>query len=50
MIDRLSFDAPAGSIGRLVEQMALAEYLQKLIEQRGRHIKVRLAIDSRSWS
>lgn len=40
MIDRVSFDAPAGPIGRLVERLVLGNYLQKLIEQRGYHIKV----------
>ena len=39
MIDRLSFDAPIGPIGRVVERLVLDRYLQKLIMQRGRHIK-----------
>ncbi len=41
MIDRLSFDAPIGPIGRVVERLVLDRYLQKLIMQRGRHIKTR---------
>lgn len=39
MIDRLSFDAPVGVIGRIVERLVLGAYLRKLIEQRGLHIK-----------
>lgn len=40
MIDRISFDAPVGPIGDLVERLILGDYLWKLIDQRGRHIKV----------
>lgn len=39
MIDRLAFDAPVGVIGSVVERLVLDRYLQKLIEQRGEHIK-----------
>jgi ligand-binding SRPBCC domain-containing protein len=39
MRDRLSFDAPAGVVGRIAERLVLARYLEELIEQRGRHTK-----------
>ena len=38
MVDRISFDAPVGPIGRVVERLVLDRYLKKLIAQRGRHI------------
>lgn len=38
MIDRIEFAAPFGPIGRLVERLVLARYLQKLIETRNRHL------------
>lgn len=39
MVDRVSFNAPAGVVGRLAERALLARYLESLIEQRGRHTK-----------
>jgi ligand-binding SRPBCC domain-containing protein len=39
MIDRVSFDAPVGVIGRVVERLVLGRYLQQLIETRGRFLK-----------
>jgi ligand-binding SRPBCC domain-containing protein len=39
MIDRVSFDAPAGVIGRVVERLVLGRYLEQLIETRGRFLK-----------
>lgn len=38
MVDRVEFTAPFGPIGRLVEKLVLARYLQKLIETRNRHL------------
>lgn len=38
MIDRIEFAAPFGPIGRQVERLVLARYLQKLIERRNRHL------------
>lgn len=38
MIDRIEFAAPFGPLGRLVERLVLARYLQKLIESRNRHL------------
>ena len=38
MVDRIGFAAPFGPIGRLVEKLMLARYLQRLIETRNRHI------------
>lgn len=38
MIDRIEFQAPFGPVGRLVEKLVLAGYLQKLIETRNRHL------------
>ncbi|MFG6504547.1 SRPBCC family protein [Microbacterium sp. P05] len=35
MIDRVRFSAPFGLIGRLVEKLVLATYMQRLIEDRG---------------
>lgn len=34
MIDRVSFAAPFGILGRLAERLVLATYMRKLIEQR----------------
>lgn len=34
MIDRVSFAAPLGLLGRIVERLVLAKYMRKLIEQR----------------
>jgi ligand-binding SRPBCC domain-containing protein len=39
MIDRVSFDAPVGVIGRVVERLVLGRYLEQLIETRGRSLK-----------
>jgi ligand-binding SRPBCC domain-containing protein len=39
MVDRVSFDAPAGVIGRVVERLVLGPYLERLIETRGRFLK-----------
>lgn len=38
MVDRIDFAAPFGPLGRLVEKLFLARYLQKLIEERNRHL------------
>ena len=38
MIDRIRFDAPFGPIGRAVEKLVLARYMQRLIEERGRFL------------
>lgn len=35
MIDRITFSAPFGPIGRLVEKVVLTAYLRRLIEERG---------------
>ena len=39
MVDRISFDAPLGPIGRLVERAVLGSYLERLIVERGRFLK-----------
>ena len=39
MVDRISFDAPLGPIGRLVEVAVLGAYLQRLIVERGQFLK-----------
>jgi ligand-binding SRPBCC domain-containing protein len=38
MVDRIQFTAPFGPVGRLVERLVLARYLQTLIEARNRHL------------
>lgn len=38
MVDRIDFTAPFGPLGRLVEKLLLARYLQNLIEERNRHL------------
>ncbi|MDM7991343.1 SRPBCC family protein [Arthrobacter sp. zg-Y877] len=38
MVDRIEFEAPLGVVGRLVEKLVLARYLQNLIETRNRHL------------
>lgn len=38
MVDRIEFAAPFGPVGRLVEKLFLARYLQKLIETRNGHL------------
>lgn len=40
MVDRVSFDAPLGPLGRLVERLVLGAYLERLIEERGRFLRV----------
>ncbi|TQJ41934.1 hypothetical protein FBY33_4056 [Arthrobacter sp. SLBN-112] len=35
MVDRVEFTAPLGVLGRAVERMFLARYLERLIAQRG---------------
>jgi ligand-binding SRPBCC domain-containing protein len=39
MIDRVSFEAPLGPVGRLVERLALGSYLERLIIERGQFLK-----------
>ncbi|MDJ0317363.1 SRPBCC family protein [Arthrobacter antibioticus] len=38
MIDQIEFEAPFGLLGRLVEKLILARYMQKLIESRNLHL------------
>ena len=38
MVDRIEFAAPFGLVGRVVERLVLARYLQALIETRNRHL------------
>lgn len=38
MVDRIEFTAPFGTLGRLVEKLVLARYLQNLIVTRNRHL------------
>jgi ligand-binding SRPBCC domain-containing protein len=38
MVDRIEFAAPFGPVGRLVEKLVLARYLQKLIETRNQRL------------
>jgi len=38
MTDRIEFEAPFGPVGRIVEKMILARYMQRLIEARNRHL------------
>ena len=38
MVDRIEFSAPFGLLGRLVEKLVLARYLQNLIETRNQHL------------
>lgn len=38
MVDRIEFAAPFGPLGRLVERLVLARYLERLIEKRNRHL------------
>ena len=40
MIDRISFDAPLGPLGRVVERVALGPYLQRLIVERGEFLNI----------
>jgi hypothetical protein len=39
MIDRVSFAAPLGFLGRIVERLVLAKYMRRLIEQRTRFFR-----------
>lgn len=39
MQDRIRFDAPFGFIGQLVERAVLADYLEKLIQQRNQFVR-----------
>ena len=39
MIDRVSFAAPLGILGRLVERLLLASYMRRLIEQRNSFLR-----------
>jgi len=38
MVDRIEFTAPFGPLGRMVEKLVLARYLQQLIETRNRYL------------
>lgn len=38
MVDDITFDAPMGPIGDLVERIVLGDYLRRLIEERNRHL------------
>ena len=38
MVDRIKYEAPFGLVGRVLEKLVLARYLQKLIEARNRHL------------
>jgi hypothetical protein len=40
MVDRITFDAPLGPVGRVVERIVLESYLERLIVERGEFIKV----------
>jgi ligand-binding SRPBCC domain-containing protein len=39
MVDRISFDAPLGPLGRSVERLVLDRHLRRLITQRGHFLK-----------
>ncbi len=39
MVDEISFDAPLGPIGQLVEALFLGGYLEKLIAERNEYLK-----------
>jgi hypothetical protein len=39
MIDRVSFAAPLGLLGRFVERLVLAKYMRRLIEQRNGYLQ-----------
>jgi hypothetical protein len=47
MTDRLRFDTPLGTIGRLVERLVLRSYIRRLIDQRGSYLKARAEQRSR---
>jgi hypothetical protein len=38
MVDRVEFTAPLGVLGRAVERLFLARYLERLIVRRGRFL------------
>jgi ligand-binding SRPBCC domain-containing protein len=38
MIDRVSFSAPFGVLGLLVERLVLAQYMRRLVEDRGAYL------------
>lgn len=40
MIDRISFDAPLGPLGLVVERLALGSYLERLIVERGEFVRI----------
>jgi ligand-binding SRPBCC domain-containing protein len=40
MVDRITFDAPLGPLGRIVERIVLGSYLERLIVERGEFLKV----------
>lgn len=40
MIDHVSFDAPLGPLGVVVERLALGRYLERLIVERGEFLKL----------
>jgi hypothetical protein len=39
MTDHVSFAAPFGPLGRLVEKLVLARYLERLIRQRNAYLQ-----------
>ena len=39
MTDRMSFTAPLGPVGRLVARLVLEPYLQRLLIERGAHVR-----------
>jgi ligand-binding SRPBCC domain-containing protein len=39
MVDRVSFAAPLGILGRVVERLVLARYIRRLIEQRNGYLQ-----------
>lgn len=43
MIDKISFTAPLGPLGRLAERLVLGRYLRKLIVARGQHLSASTA-------
>jgi hypothetical protein len=43
MIDRVTFRAPVGALGRLVEVLILGRYLQRFIQTRNDDLRCELA-------
>ena len=41
MVDRVQFSAPFGVLGRAVERLFLARYLERLIIRRGQFLSTR---------